>query len=173
MSLWRVTGTAGSTRAVLRANGAEYQVIVGRGGFKPAASKDEGDWATPLGTWRILYGLYRADRVAKPQGGLAWAAITPDMGWCDAPDDVLYNQPVPVGYPASHERLWREDAAYDYVLVLDHNQGPVAAGKGSAVFVHVWRDGVDHTAGCVALKAADMAQLADSLAAGTRLEITL
>ncbi|MFZ2587046.1 MAG: L,D-transpeptidase family protein [Alphaproteobacteria bacterium] len=157
-----VTTQTGSPNATAEVNGQMVACIIGQHGPKPATLKREGDGCTPLGTWQVLYGFYRADRVAKPAGNLPWRALTPDDGWCDAPTDPLYNQSVPVGYPASHEVMLREDTAYDYVVVLGHNQPPVA-GAGSAVFLHVWHPGKTHTAGCVALKVADMARVVASL----------
>lgn len=172
MAVWQVrAGADGLSSGMLNVGGCEVPVLIGRTGMKAAADKREGDGATPMGTWRILYGFYRADRHAKPAGGLPWLAIQPDMGWCDAPEDALYNQMVPKGYPASHEEMWREDTAYDFVLILNHNQQPVTAGAGSAVFMHVWRDGADCTAGCVALKGDVMRTLVDGLGVGQIIEI--
>lgn len=155
MAVLRVFAQALAPQATAEFKGQRFEVLIGRTGAIAAADKHEGDGKTPLGSWNILYGLYRADRVSKPAGGLQWTAITPEMGWCDAVGDANYNKPVPAGYPASHEVMQREDAAYDYVLVTDHNTPPVD-GLGSAVFIHLWRDGAECTAGCVALKKADM-----------------
>lgn len=146
-------------------DGRVMACLVGRSGPISAAEKREGDGATPLGRWKVLYGMYRADRVAKPAGGLVWKAITREDGWCDAPDDPLYNQFVPVGYHASHEVLWREDTAYDYIVVLDHNQ-PVKPAMGSAVFMHVWHPEKTHTAGCVALGVGDLQRVLATLGVG-------
>lgn len=165
-----VTTTPTSPNATLEAGGQTYPCLIGRTGAKPASDKREGDGATPLGTWKVLYGLYRADRVAKPQGNLLWRPLREDDGWCDASDDPLYNQWVPAGYPASHETLWRDDTAYDYILVLNHNQPPQLS-MGSAVFVHVWHPGKTHTAGCVALKVEDMHTLLPHMDDATTFEI--
>lgn len=141
---------------------SRFPVLIGRTGAIAAADKREGDGKTPLGTWKVLHGYYRADRVAMPGGALEWTPITREMGWCDAMGNEKYNMPVPAGYPASHEELWRDDSAYDYILVIDHNTPPVD-GMGSAVFIHLWRDGAECTAGCVALKLADMQAIVDSI----------
>jgi len=78
--------------------------------------------------------------------------IAPDDGWCDAPGDRNYNRPVRHPYPASAERLWREDGLYDIVVVLSHNVRPRVRGAGSAVFMHLARPGYRPTEGCIALK---------------------
>jgi L,D-peptidoglycan transpeptidase YkuD (ErfK/YbiS/YcfS/YnhG family) len=77
--------------------------------------------------------------------------MRPEDGWCDAPGDRNYNRPVRHPYPASAERLWREDELYDVVVVLGHNQRPRIRAGGSAIFMHVARPGYLPTEGCIAL----------------------
>jgi L,D-peptidoglycan transpeptidase YkuD (ErfK/YbiS/YcfS/YnhG family) len=85
--------------------------------------------------------------------------IRPGDGWCDAPADRNYNRPVKLPYPASHERLWRDDALYDLVVVLGYNDRPRSLGRGSAIFMHLARKNYLPTAGCIALSRADMLKL--------------
>jgi L,D-peptidoglycan transpeptidase YkuD (ErfK/YbiS/YcfS/YnhG family) len=72
------------------------------------------------------------------------------------PGRPAYNQPVKLPYPASAERLWRDDHVYDLVVVLGHNDDPPVAGLGSAIFLHLARDGYPGTEGCVALAREDV-----------------
>jgi L,D-peptidoglycan transpeptidase YkuD (ErfK/YbiS/YcfS/YnhG family) len=134
----------------------EARCVLGRGGAKPAADKREGDGATPLGTWPIRRVLYRPDKGPAPQTTLPTSPISPTDGWCDASDDPAYNRPVQLPYPASAERMWRGDALYDLVVVLGHNDDPVVAGMGSAIFVHIARHDGAPTEGCVALGREDL-----------------
>lgn len=46
---------------------------------------------------------------------------------------------------------------YDLVAVLDWNRRPVVAGRGSAIFLHVWRKPRHPTAGCVVFRPGDLA----------------
>lgn len=155
MATLRVWAQAHGPEAWVEIDGQRYEAIAGRSGAIAAADKREGDGKTPLGVFKVLYGMYRADRGLQPAGGLKWLPLTPAMGWCDSPHDPLYNQPCAAEYRGCvDERLWREDTAYDYILVIDHNT-PAIAGLGSAVFVHVWHPGKTATAGCVALKKED------------------
>jgi L,D-peptidoglycan transpeptidase YkuD (ErfK/YbiS/YcfS/YnhG family) len=155
------TAQPGQPHASATWQGQTFPALVGKNGIVPASDKKEGDAASPAGTWAMLYGFYRADRVAKPVGGtLPWRAMTPEDGWCDESTDPLYNQSVPATYPAGHEDMWRQDTAYDYVIVLSYNTTPPVPGKGSAIFLHVWRPGGTHTAGCAALRPEDMQTLA-------------
>ena len=151
--------------------GAETLCVLGKGGVKPAADKREGDGATPLGTWPIRRLLYRPDKGPPPPTGLQTQTIAPDDGWCDAADDAAYNRPVKLPYPASHERMWREDDVYDLVLVLAHNDEPVAAGMGSAIFLHLQQPDGRKTEGCVALKRADMLRLLALACPGDAVEV--
>jgi L,D-peptidoglycan transpeptidase YkuD (ErfK/YbiS/YcfS/YnhG family) len=94
--------------------------------------------------------------VAKPETALEVLALTPDDGWCDAPDDPHYNRFVKRPFAASHETLWRDDHLYDVIAVLGFNDDPVVAGKGSAIFLHVASADYGVTEGCVALVLPDL-----------------
>lgn len=140
---------------------------MGRGGI--AVKGGEGDGISPLGCWPIRRVLFRADRLAPPETVFAVAPIAPDDGWCDAPDNALYNRPVRLPFAASHEEMWRTDALYDLVVVLGHNDDPVVPGAGSAVFLHVARPDYGPTAGCAALARADLLEFLALAGAGARL----
>ena len=127
---------------------------VGRGGIGTKTA--EGDGITPVGTWPIRRILYRADRVPRPATTLPVAEITPDDGWCDAPNDPRYNTQIKLPDAVSHELLWRKDRLYDLVAVLGFNDDPVAPGKGSAIFLHIAREGYAPTEGCIALALPDL-----------------
>lgn len=141
---------------VLAFNGLFCPCVIGTGGTLAAADKREGDGATPLGTWAIKAALLRPGRIAVPDGlMLPWRWIGANDGWCDDPADPAYNRPVRLPYAASHERLAREDEAYDVLIVLGHNDAPPVSGMGSAIFFHQWVPGADGapkaTEGCVAV----------------------
>jgi len=123
------------------------------------ASKREGDGATPVGRFAFRYLLYRPDRLRPPPTGLGLRPLSTRDGWCDDPDDVLYNRPVTLPYRARHERLWREDEIYDLIVVLGHNDDPVVPGAGSAVFLHVARPDFSPTAGCIVMARDDLLAL--------------
>jgi L,D-peptidoglycan transpeptidase YkuD (ErfK/YbiS/YcfS/YnhG family) len=125
------------------------RAAIGPGGI--AIKGGEGDGITPCGRFPVREIFYRADRVAKPVTALPLRAIQKDDGWCDAPDDPRYNRLVKLPYPASTERMWREDHLYDLVVVLGYNDDPVVPGKGSAIFLHLARPDFSATHGCVAL----------------------
>ena len=39
---------------------------------------------------------------------------------------------------------------YKYGAVINYNTNPIIKGKGSAIFLHIWRNENEVTAGCVA-----------------------
>jgi L,D-peptidoglycan transpeptidase YkuD (ErfK/YbiS/YcfS/YnhG family) len=135
----------------VRAFGETHPASFGRGGFCPAADKREGDGKSPLGTWPIRAALIRPDRLPAPQTRLPWRWLRPRDGWSDDVDDPAYNRPVSIPHAFSHEALWRDDGAYDIILVLAHNDAPPVPGLGSAIFWHCRQPDGRPTEGCIAL----------------------
>ena len=133
-----------------------YRCAIGKNGLILAADKREGDGKTPVGRWVMREVFYRADRIVKPDAKLPVRALDSNDGWCDASGDKNYNKLVKHPYPASAERLWREDGLYDIIVVLGHNDQPVRPGLGSAIFLHVARPDYSCSTGCVTLKQEDL-----------------
>lgn len=138
--------------------GRWFPCAIGRGGI--GKKRGEGDGITPAGRFRIEALLVRPDRALGRRAARVFAgpvrAIGPGDGWSDDPDDPAYNSLVRLPRAAGHERLRRADPMYDIVGVLDWNRHPVVAGRGSAIFLHVWRGPRRPTAGCVAFRAEDL-----------------
>lgn len=162
---------------VARANGSfdlagrGVRCALGRAGVVPAADKREGDGASPAGVWPIRRVLFRPDRGPAPRTALDVEAIRPTDGWCDAPDDLAYNRPVALPYPARCESLWRDDGLYDLIVVLGHNDDPPVRGFGSAIFLHLAKEGYPPTEGCVALARPDLEALLALARPGDAVEI--
>jgi L,D-peptidoglycan transpeptidase YkuD (ErfK/YbiS/YcfS/YnhG family) len=156
---------------MMSAFGESLRCAIGRSGACPAADKSEGDGMTPLGTWPVRAVLLRPDRVSLPAGmHLPWRWIAADDGWSDDPADPVYNRPVRHPHPFSAERLWREDGLYDAIVVLGHNDAPPVPGKGSAIFLHCWKD-ARPTEGCVAIDCHALLRLVSRLTPGATIEI--
>lgn len=145
---------------------------IGKSGTVPVASGREGDAKTPLGEYHLRFGLYRSDRLPEPRSDLTFRRLRKDDGWCDAPNDPAYNRFIRLPYPASHETLWREDGAYDIILVMSHNDSPPVPDLGSAVFIHVAQPDDRKTLGCIALAPEEMVQLLPLLQTGLPIRIT-
>jgi len=149
--------------------GKRFRCALGRGGL--SADKHEGDGATPIGSWPMRRVLYRPDRLTPPQTALDIEPVQKDDGWCDDPLHADYNRPVTLPHAASCERLWRDDALYDIIVILGHNDDPVVAGAGSAIFLHIARDDYGPTEGCVALAENDLREVLAAAERGCVLEV--
>ncbi len=147
-------------------NGGIIRCAVGRGGI--GIKKGEGDGITPIGNWPMRRILYRADKITKPESYLSITTINENDGWCDDPTDINYNQQIKLPYDNNHtnrgyEKLWRNDNLYDLIVILGHNDSPIIKGKGSAVFLHIAKDGYLPTEGCVALAIESLLELSKTL----------
>jgi L,D-peptidoglycan transpeptidase YkuD (ErfK/YbiS/YcfS/YnhG family) len=131
--------------------------------------KREGDGKTPLATMEVLFGFYRPGRWPMMSRQPWLFPVGQNQGWCDAPYDRNYNRAVPRPYPASHEKLARDDSLYDCVIVLNWNMNARAQNRGSAIFVHVAKQGYQPTEGCIALSRHDMIQLVSRIKPGTKI----
>lgn len=147
------------SRGTLSLGAWSVPCALGYGGVFDETAKHEGDGVTPAGCFRFRKLLYRSDRLELPDTKLAISSIRKTDGWCDDPSDGAYNRAVTHPYPASAERLWRDDTVYDLIVVLGHNDDPPVPGKGSAVFLHIARDNFKPTEGCVALRTQDLLHL--------------
>jgi L,D-peptidoglycan transpeptidase YkuD (ErfK/YbiS/YcfS/YnhG family) len=155
------------SRGWLIAGALAVPVALGRGGIK--ANKREGDGATPRGVFRLKRLWWRADRHPRPRTQLPVRPIRPDDGWCEDPQDRHYNQRIAVPKNSRADRLARQDGLYDFIIELDHNTRPRVAGRGSAVFIHIARDGFAPTAGCVALTARALRRLLERVGPRTKI----
>ena len=152
-------------------DGQSYPCRIGRKGAIAGELGREGDEKTPLGEYHLRFGLYRADRLPAPKSELTFRPLRKDDGWCDDSGDPAYNRFIRLPHPASHEKLWREDGAYDVILVISHNDNPPKAKLGSAVFIHVAQPDDRETMGCVAVSPEVMVKILPYLATGMRVSI--
>lgn len=143
-----------STRGLLAAGHMRIPCSLGRSGRIPL--KREGDGATPVGRWKLVKLLYRADKLPPPRSALAMGPIAAGAGWCETVGDRNYNRSVRIPYPSAHETMRRGDELYDYVVVTSHNMRPRVQGGGSAIFFHLRRGDGGPTAGCIAVSRRDM-----------------
>ena len=76
-----------------------FPCIIGRNGR--TFRKVEGDGKTPIGTFTLRRGFYRADRVNRPSPGLSRLKMTD--GWCEVPGSGFYNRHVKLPFRHGHE----------------------------------------------------------------------
>ena len=133
------------------------EAVAGRGGFAAPGEKREGDGRSPSGIFGISLAFGYA---ASAETALPYRACTAADLWVDDPASPDYNRWVTAPHPArSAERMRRDDALYEFGLVLEYNRDPVVSGAGSAIFVHVREDRGEGTAGCLALPREEMVTL--------------
>ena len=121
---------------------------IGEMGFAAIDKKREGDGKSPSGIFPlgIAFG-YDPSVVTK----MPYRQATDDDFWVDDVNSEDYNKWVK-GKPnaASWEKMKRDDDQYKYGVVIEYNMHPIIKGKGSAIFLHVWKGG-ESTVGCVSM----------------------
>ncbi len=157
-------------RGIIRYGGKTHRVALGCNGI--SANKTEGDGTTPRGCFHPLRIWWRADRLTRPCTSLPLRRIGPNDAWCEDPNDRRYNRPFLLNKETNGDRLVRDDHLYDLIVEIDHNARPRIANRGSAVFIHLARDGLKPTAGCIAMPLADLRRLVARLNRKTVIRIT-
>ncbi len=155
-------------QGIIRIGAQKMPCALGKSGI--GILKREGDGKTPLAAMEVLFGFYRHEcwPLMSRQKWMLRAAH--NLGWCDAPLDQNYNRAVTRPYGASHETLTRDDGLYDCVIVLNWNMQPRAKNYGSAIFMHIAREGYKPTEGCIAVSKRDMMRLVKVLKPGLRIK---
>jgi L,D-peptidoglycan transpeptidase YkuD (ErfK/YbiS/YcfS/YnhG family) len=158
-------------QGLIVAGNRAFPCALGRSGVR--RSKREGDGATPAGRFALGRAYFRADRGPRPASRLRLKPLKPTDAWCDDPNDRRYNRPIvrPAHLPPSEETMWRRDRLYDVIIEISYNARPRIRGRGSAIFIHLAKPGFLPTAGCVALRHADIRKLVSVIGPKTRVII--
>ena len=141
---------------------------VGKNGIK--SKKKEGDKCTPKGVFSLGKLYYRADRVKKPTTKISTKIIKKNMGWCDDVTSKFYNKEMKINKNIKHEKLYRNDNVYDYLIVINYNTKKIKPAKGSAIFLHLTKN-YKKTLGCVAVKKKDFLIILKLITKNTRIKI--
>ncbi len=153
----------------LKYKNLKFRCALGKAGI--AKKSTEGDQITPKGTYKIIKIYYRKDRIKKITSKFKLFEIKKNMGWCDDPKSKNYNQLIKLPNEYNHEKLYRKDNVYDLILVLNYNTRPIIKNKGSAIFIHIAKKNYKKTAGCIALKKANLIELLKKINKKTRITI--
>ena len=137
----------------LQVDDFSFKCAVGKLGL--TKKKIEGDQKTPKGIFKIENLYYRKDRVNKPETKLKSISIKKSMGWCnDTKNKKKYNRLIKVNKKIKHEKLFRNDNKYNFLIPIKYNFKQRILGKGSCIFIHLTQN-YKPTAGCIALKEKD------------------
>ena len=146
-----------------------FRCSIGKNGA--TKNKIEGDKKTPVGTYSIGNLYYRKDKHIKPVTNLKCIPIKKKMGWCNDPDNKkYYNKLFIIKKNIGHEKLFRKDYKYDFLIPILYNTKKTIPGKGSAIFIHLTND-YKSTLGCIALKKNDFLILLRLINKKTKLKI--
>jgi len=130
-----------------------------------ATVKQEGDWRTPAGVFKIggAWG-YAAD--VPRHANMPYGRITSRDLWVEDPSSPLYNQHVRLeGEPSTawekKQQMKQDDPAHSLKLFIAHNAPPrIEPGAGSSIFFHIWREGGSKpTAGCTTMSEPNLRNL--------------
>ena len=139
--------------------------VIGKNGVSKL--KREGDGKTPTGKHQIVGMLYRPDKISRPR---KWALpIRPRDIWSDDVKDPNYNLMGTSPSLFGHEQLFRSDRLYDLILITNWNWPYAVKGRGSAIFIHSWRQNAIPTEGCIALSIDNLLKVAKFIDFGSQL----
>ena len=156
-------------KASLQFDDFTFHCAIGKKGL--VKNKIEGDKKTPIGTYSLGNLYYRKDRNPKPLTKLKCIPIKKYMGWCDdVKDKNNYNKLIKVKRNISHEKLFRRDYKYDFIIPINYNTKKPKIGKGSAIFIHLTRK-YQPTLGCVALQKKDFLILIKLINKNTKIKL--
>ena len=146
----------------------KLKCCIGKRGVK--SKKKEGDLATPRGVFKLGPVYYRNDRVPKPVTKLKCYKIKKNMGWCNDVNSKYYNRKIIIKKNIKHEKMFRKDYKYDYVILINYNYQNPISNKGSAIFLHLTNN-YKPTLGCIALKKKDLLILLKIAKINTKIKI--
>ena len=147
--------------------GKQYRCAIGKNGA--TKNKKEGDGCTPIGCFLLRGVFYRADRVKTLETKLPARILSPNDGWCDDVSKQEYNQLIKLPFDGNYELLWRGDGVYDMIAVIGYNDQPIMRGMGSAIFLHIARNGYAPTNGCVAVAQEDLLEILRTIEPTTKI----
>lgn len=135
-----------------------------------APEKREGDGKAPAGIFSISSAFGYADNDSIR--AFPYLKIASGLECVDDPLSSSYNRILDAStHPKdwnSSETMLRQDGLYAAGAVVEHNGDPVSAGKGSCIFLHIWRGPDKPTAGCTAMEEGALRRLLSRLDAGRK-----
>ncbi len=126
--------------------------------------KREGDGKTPLGCFWLGTAFGRRSGL-PPENKMPFLPLHRNLLAVDDPSSAYYNRIVDLDILKedkdwnSAEVMDRKDGLYDLGVLIHYNTMNPQPGRGSCIFLHIWRDEYHGTAGCVACSASNLKAL--------------
>ena len=153
----------------LSCGGFLFKCSIGKRGL--SSSKIEGDMKTPKGIFSLGPLFYRKDRNKTPLTKIKTISITKQMGWCDDVNHFKYNCLIKINKKIKHEKMFRNDYKYDFLIPINYNTNKPKKNKGSAIFLHLTKN-YKSTLGCISLKKNDFLILLKLINKKTKIKIS-
>jgi D-alanyl-D-alanine dipeptidase len=149
--------------------GKEFPVVIGRSGLGidgtgdwseefAHVTKQEGDGRSPAGLFPLTYAFGRVD---IENSKIKFVHLVEHTECVDDVNSNHYNKIVnrmQVGAFdwKSSEKMAEITPEYDLGLFVAYNSYPVIKGRGSCIFLHLWKDANTPTSGCTAMAPRDL-----------------
>lgn len=123
--------------------------------------KKEGDGKAPAGVFRFSTAFGYAPE-EQPGWKMPYLPLPSSIQCVDDADSKFYNTLVDASRVSpdwgkhENEQMRRSDDLYRWGILVDHNTDPPVAGKGSCIFMHIWRGPGQPTVGCTAMPQKDL-----------------
>ncbi len=154
-----------NTKTEWKKVGETFAVVVGKNGLawsddarmkaETEPHKIEGDGKAPAGIFNLTSAFGSSK---KPNFvNLPYTTLEESTECVDDVSSANYNKIVDkfkIGNFDwdSSEKMLAVGSQYDLGVFVAHNSNPPQAGKGSCIFLHIWKDKNSGTAGCTAMK---------------------
>lgn len=154
------------------ANGVAFPVVVGRSGLawdelqasrqKDLKIKKEGDGNAPAGRFPLIASFGSG---SKPNAlDLPYTRLEEYTECVDDVKSTFYNRIVnrmQVGNFdwKSSEKMLAIGKEYDLGIFVAYNSYPIERGRGSCIFLHIWKDAASATSGCTAMERRDLERI--------------
>lgn len=149
---------------------------VGSNGITNGATRQQGTYTTPTGTYTITEGF----GVESSGTAMPYHVVNSTDWWVEDPESQYYNSmhsstgadfPLTEAGDRGSEHLINYPTQYAKALVINFNRWPAVAGRGAGIFLHV--NGAGATAGCVSVPRATMDQIMGWISPGAHPRIAI
>lgn len=152
--------------------GPSHDITIGANGIawsdgpyapSDAMMKKEGDKRSPAGIFDLKQTFGRSTKTKAKYLLMPYETIGPNAQCIEDNSSTFYNQIVFDNTKVNpdweqDDRMLRDDELYDWGVFVEHNESKTP-GKGSCIFIHIWRGSGKPTAGCTAMSKKHLTQL--------------